>query len=414
MNKLSVLVVVSGICGAALFSGTLPQVSGRADDRERLPSDTRAVRADQFPSLQAAVDALPAEGGKVLLPPRTIEITEPVRVTQDDVLIQGCGTASHIKNLNTAGQPGLVLGASPDQDKDDRHQWRVTLADFRLTGNKQSGHGIAAKNINELYIDGITVSENGGDGIHLNRAYEDPRICDSLITYNAGTGLFLTGCHDIVVSANQFEENQDAVRCLDGYNLCMTGNNLDDHLGDGVVIENTYGSVLSGNMIEECQGTAIVLDRNCYGNTLSANVIAHNQAGGIDLRDAHGCAVSANTFTLVKRNALRIGPSSGRITVTGNNFSDSFLGAADGLARKNDEPASGLVLDGTNSVTVCGNLFSGLATPAIISDEPSHNVLFANNVIDDVSENPGAHQSLSGHVSDNLIVPTTDADGESR
>ncbi len=106
----------------------------------------------------------------------------------------------------------------------------------------------------------------------------------------------------------------------------MTGNNLDDHLGNGVVIANTYGSVVSGNMIEECQGTAIILDRDCYGITLSANVIAHEFTDGIDLRDAHGCAVSANTFTIVKRHALVIGPESGRITVTGNNFSDSTIG----------------------------------------------------------------------------------------
>ena len=29
--------------------------------------------------------------------------------------------------------------------------------------------------------------------------------------------------------AAQLEENQDGVRCLDGYNLCLTGNVLDDH-----------------------------------------------------------------------------------------------------------------------------------------------------------------------------------------
>ena len=67
---------------------------------------------------------------------------------------------------------------------------------------------------------------------------------------------------------------------------------------DGVVIENTYGSVVSGNMIEECQGVAIILDRDCYGNTLSANVLAHNFSGGVDLRDAWCCAVSANTLTI--------------------------------------------------------------------------------------------------------------------
>jgi hypothetical protein len=50
-----------------------------------------------------------------------------------------------------------------------------------------------------------------------------------------------------VVNANQFEENQYALRCLDSFNLTMNGNTLDDHLRHGVVIENTYGTVLSGN-----------------------------------------------------------------------------------------------------------------------------------------------------------------------
>ena len=49
-------------------------------------------------------------------------------------------------------------------------------------------------------------------------------------------------------------------------------------------------------------------------------------AGGIDLRGAHGCSVSANTFTIMKKNALLIGPNSGRITVTVNNFCDSYIG----------------------------------------------------------------------------------------
>src|SRR4029078_6072693 len=140
----------------------------------------------------------------------------------------------------------------------------------------------------------------------------------------------------------------------------MTGNNLDDHLRHGVVIENTYGSVVSGNMIEECNGIAIILDRDCYGITLSANVIAHETSGGIDLRDAHGCTVSANTFTIVKKNALLIGPASSRITVTGNNFSDSFIGDGTFKREAADLDASGIILSGTSDVGVSGNLVSGV------------------------------------------------------
>src|SRR5262245_27920957 len=166
----------------------------------------------------------------------------------------------------------------------------------------------------------------------------------------------------------------------------MTGNNLDDHLRHGVVIENTYGSVVSGNMIEECNGIAIILDRDCYGITLSSNVIAHEVAGGIDLRDAHGCAVSANTFTIVKKDALRIGPNSSRITVTGNNFSNSYIGEGSQKRQKVDSEAAGIVLAGTSDIAISGNSFSGLTTKALsLEGDPSKRILFSNNALMEVT-----------------------------
>ena len=222
-----------------------------------------------------------------------------------------------------------------------------------------------------------------------------------MITYNKKTGLNAIGCHDVVVSANQFEENFDALRFIDGFNLCMTGNNLDDHLGDGVVIENTYGSVVSGNMIEECKGIAIVLDRDCYGIALSANVIAHEETGGIALRDAHGCTVSANAFTIMGKDALSIGPNSGRITVTGNNFSNSYIGEGKVKREANDLAAAGMILDGTSGITVTGNLFSGLRPKALSLKGPaSKYVLFSDNVLVDTT---GEQEELKDSiVQDNL------------
>ena len=376
-----------------------------AQDGKGLPGAGKVIDAASYASLQEAIDALPAEGGMVTLPPGTFEIREPLRLGKGDVLLRGSGTATHIKNVNAAGATALRI-APGDYGTNKRSRiWRVTLQDFRITGNEKSGHGIEALGVNEIFIHGVTVSYHGGDGIRLENCYEDPRVSDSLITYNKKTGLHIQAGHDIVVAANQFEENADAVRCIDSFNLCMTGNNLDDHLANGVVIENTYGSVVSGNMIEECRGTAIVLDRDCYGVTLSANVIAHESAGGIDLRGAHGCAVSGNTFTIVKKNGLRIGPGSGRITVTGNNFSDSFIGVARGeKRRKNDQDAAGIVLEGTSDVAISGNLFSGLSSPAVrLAGPPSRRVLFANNVLTDVkSDHPGLAKRADSAVTDNL------------
>jgi hypothetical protein len=369
----------------------------------RLPGARPIIDAGRYPSIQAAIDALPKEGGLVRLPPGTFEIHEPLRITRPDATIEGAGTATHIKNINTEGKAALILQHPSGGDNRKAELWRVRLANFRITGNEKSGNGIEARRINEIFIEGVSVSYHGGDGIRLYYCYEDPRICDSLITYNKKTGLNLIGCHDIVVASNQFEENQDALRCIDSFNLCMTGNNLDDHLGDGVVIENTYGSVVSGNMIEECKGTAIVLDRDCYGVALSANVIAHDAAGGIDLRDAHGCTVSANAFTIMGKNALRIGPNSGRITVVGNNFSNSYIGEGRTKRGTSDLAAAGMLLSGTSDITVVGNLFSGVRPKALtVEDKATKRILFADNVLTDVASD---HKKLNASLVTNNLEP---------
>ncbi|MEQ9406467.1 MAG: right-handed parallel beta-helix repeat-containing protein [Fuerstiella sp.] len=367
------------MCRAVLFLLPTLVFSAAEIQADTLPGARPLIDAGQFGSLQAAFDAIPEEGGIVRIPPGRFEISEPLKLQRGDVRIEGSGSATHIINTNTDGRSALIVQHPDGADvkKADR-LWRVNLADFRITGNEKSGHGIEAILIEEIFIQGVSVSYHGADGIHLNHCYEDPRVSDCLLTYNKAVGLNLIGCHDIVVSSNQFEENQDALHCIDAFNLCMTGNCVDDHLDKGVVIENTYGSVLSGNMIEECAGTAVTLDRDCYGITIGANVIAHNGAG-VDLKDAHGCAVSANTFTIMKDFAMRIGPDSGRITVTGNNFSNSYTGDGQVRRRQDDFAAGGLVLQSTTAISLTGNIFSGLTTKAVTKEGDNTKIISVGN-----------------------------------
>ena len=374
-----------------------------ADDSPPSPPDSATIDASNYPTLQAAVDALPPAGGIVRLPPGAFELTQPLRVSGENVHLTGSGPATVLKNVNTDGAATIELLPPDPVDrsatgKNRVNRWRIQVSNLRLIGNEHSGPGIDALWVNEIFLHGLTITEHGGDGVRLDHCYEDPRIADCLFTYNKGAGVNLLGCHDIVVSANHFEENLDALHCIDGFNLCMTGNNLDDHLRDGVVIENTYGSVLSGNMIEECAGWAVILDRDCYGDTISANVIAHN-GGGVDLRDAHGCAVSANTFTIITEHALRIGPGSGRITVTGNNFSNSFLGDGQVKRATDDFAAAGMTLEGARDVSITGNVFSGLTTPAVHrTGEKSERIAVIGNVFTDVTEVDAAADARAGNI----------------
>jgi parallel beta-helix repeat protein len=352
------------------------------------------VDAGKYDNIQAALDAVPLSGGTVFIPAGVHLIYEPLRVVTENTVIRGEGTATVIKNMDTNSRPALVL-APKGFAKDSRLRlWRIQLSQLRITGSTNSGHGVLAQGIQEIFLNNITVDHNGGHGIFLDHCYENPRVTTCMITYNVNSGLHLVGCHDIVVNANQFEENNDALRCHDGFNLTMNGNNLDDHLRHGVVIENTYGSVLSGNMIEECNGTAVILDRDVYGVTVSANVIAHNMSGGVYALDAHGCSISANTFTLLHTNSIYLGPGSSRLTITGNNFCNSYTGH--GIERRPTDRelekrpiqwdiGTGIEIDKASNIVISGNIFAGLDKEAIRGTEGAVGVVINGNLFTDVN-----------------------------
>jgi parallel beta-helix repeat protein len=349
------------------------------------------VDATAHPTLQAAFDAVPPSGGLVRLPPGTFKISAPLVIRTPETRIEGAGAATHIINENTEGQPALLLKPSDSAIAADpkARLWRVQLADLRISGNAKSGDGLRAEFVQEIYLHGLSIDHHGGNGIHLISCFEDPRVSDNILTYNKDCGLRLFDCHDIIVSANHFEENQDALHCADGFNLCATGNNIDDHLRHGIVIENTYGSVVSGNMIEECNGTALILDRDCYGITLSANVIAHHLEGGIDLRDAHGCNIAANTFTLAHKFSVRIGPDSGRHTVSANTFCNTYIGGgqdkrpAEGPTAMHIDEGTGILIEGASHISITGNSFSGLSTAAVWTQGNCRSLLITSNILTD-------------------------------
>ena len=375
---------------------------GRAASRET----PKIIDAAKYASLQEAFDAVPTSGGLVRLPPGRFELSEPLVLSREDTRVEGAGASTHLVNRNENGRPALIIRAT----KKGKRLWRVQLSNFRISGNPKSGDGLLAESVDEIFLHGLSIDHNGGHGISLLDCYEDPRVADSILTYNGKAGLNIYEGHDIVVNGNQFEENQDAVRCIDSFNLCMNGNNLDDHLRHGVVIENTIASVVSGNMIGESAGAGIVVDRDSVGITLSANVLVNNNGGGIDLRNAWGSVVSANTFFVNPDWSLRIGPNSGRITVTGNNFSNSFLG--DRMQRKEDYNgewprkgyAAGVLLDGTTDVALSGNIFAGLIEEGVLLRNGARRITLVGNVATDVGRKVGGRAPAFPSQSSTVVV----------
>src|SRR5438034_7194432 len=122
MNRVQVLWAVLLI--AVILAGRYAASQQAAEGTARLAGARPAIEAINYPSLQAAIDALPPTGGVVKLPAGVFEINEPLKISQEDVLIEGSGAATHIKNVNTAGQPAIEID-SPKRKNDARETlWR--------------------------------------------------------------------------------------------------------------------------------------------------------------------------------------------------------------------------------------------------------------------------------------------------
>ena len=93
-------------------------VQGAAQQHESgLPGARAAIDASRYPTLQAALDALPDEGGVVRLPAGVFEITQPLVVSKEDVLLQGRSAARSQEGQAqlAACAPSLHMAASRDR-----------------------------------------------------------------------------------------------------------------------------------------------------------------------------------------------------------------------------------------------------------------------------------------------------------
>ncbi|MCX7827221.1 MAG: hypothetical protein N2689_16960, partial [Verrucomicrobiae bacterium] len=158
-------------------SSLLCVVFGRslAGDADAKPKPV-TLDASKFPTLQAALDALPESGGVVVLPPGEFELKEPLVLARGDTRIVGAGGATRLINRNEEGQPALLIKPAGWPKNRKARLWRVQIAHFRISGNPKSGDGVRAEAIEEIYIHGLDVDHHGGHGINFVECHENPRV----------------------------------------------------------------------------------------------------------------------------------------------------------------------------------------------------------------------------------------------
>jgi len=313
----------------------------------------------------------------------------------------GAGTGTILLNTSEEGKNTIELTGT-----EEKPIWRVKVSDMHIKGNEKCGNAIYANWVNEISLSDMWINYHGKSGIYLDYCIENPRVFDNNIAYNKEMGVLLDGCHDIIVSANQMEENGIGIYGKGLYNATVTGNNIDDHIKNCIYFINTLGSIITANMLENCKEESVILDEKCDGIVVTGNTF--RMPGVLSVIKTRGVVITGNAFDCSESSALEVKESI-LITVSGNIFS----GSGEDLDR-----VYGMVMSNVNNVSISGNtivkpLEGGIH---ILGDKNGYINITGNTIKSPSYKNPGIYSGILIHntshsiISNNIVID----DGEEK
>ena len=283
--------------------------------------------------IQNAIEALPADGGEVVLSRGQYQCEAPIVIDRDNVVLRGNGTATILRLADRAEAPVIVIGetATPPQ----RVVRAVRVADLLIDGNKDG-------QMFECYRGPCETNPLRNNGITVRHASDI--LVERVTVVRARSGGLVTELGCVRITVREFTSTINYF--------------------DGLAAYETEDSIFTGLRLIDNGAAGLSFDLRFNNNMITETVIAGSRSVGIFMRDA-----TNNLF-----NALQV-RSSGEHGV--------FLAQVDSDASK---PAArntfaGLVVSGSagagvrvSDLSCVDNVFSGgllLANAAGCVSEPT-------------------------------------------
>lgn len=298
---------------------------------------------DTTAAIQAAIDAATAVGGGVVVVPSA---TSEYMIDTD--------TAVQMKaNVELRIEKGATLKAisrnTPSYQIIEANEVdNVAITGLgKIVGDKntyggtrtgESGFGIYIRGCNGVRIDGVTVTDNWGDGIFVQHSpdgsvqTQNLSITNTITDGNRRAGVAVTSCLHGVISGNIFRNTVGTtgggagtgldLECDNNFNniydVTVVGNVAHSCIGYGIALaaiahtdatNKPNGVTVTGNTVYDCDKNGIFVNR-CYNVSVTGNTIRNvgtgnslhgihvkgSALGGVSNIDGHNIVVSGNVI----------------------------------------------------------------------------------------------------------------------
>jgi parallel beta-helix repeat protein len=285
-----------------LALGTIATVSSVHALRKWKPTSRGVINVADYPSIQDAVDSLPATGGTVFIPAGLYLISSPVKLPSN-VALTGEGFDTILKladGANTNVIENMNLGTWTDSN--------IVITNMQIDGNGENQTGPAngiflyaapnsrieqvwAHNFPRKYLFGIQVSA----AIHVMFC-PNTIIQNNVIEDNKYSGIFVSFSDNNVVYRNRIYDSHRGIYLRNSDNVSAAKNtviNCDE--GIRIYYDASYNEII-GNYIEGSSEEGIVVThQECSNNVISRNTLVNNV---IQINDqGSGTRISHNRLT---------------------------------------------------------------------------------------------------------------------
>lgn len=305
----------------------------RGGDMDEVILGPKATDAE----IQAALDALPAEGGTVALRPGVYTITRPVALQRDNQSLRGSGSSTILRLADKANCPVLVMGTLSNMPSRTVRNLRVT--DLDIDGNRTNqqvecwaiegegseirNNGLSVRGVTDAFVDRVrcyrarsgglvtekgvyrltvsdysswdnqfdglaaygtedsiftrlTLHDNPGAGLSIDRDFRHNIVSDAVLTAN-GCGIFMRDSRDNVFHGVTIRDSRE-------HGVFMSQTALKNAAGEWIPTPNTEcsGNVFTGLLITGSVGAGFLInDDNCVNNVIQGARFARNNLGGL-------------------------------------------------------------------------------------------------------------------------------------
>jgi len=230
--------------------------------------------ADQV-EINAAITALGAIGGTVILLEGTYNITASINLASNVTLIgQGAGTVLKIPNAFNANLN--VISASSKN--------RVLVADLKIDGNKanqgsfgQFNYGIYFNTVTHSKVVHCWVEDMCNDGITLDTS-DNNTITGNTCQSNRTHGIYLFASNNNTIMGNNCQSTDMGAGLYldtDSNNNTIMGNNCQNNGDVGIGLGGCSNNTITGNTCQgnSYEGICLTLANN---NTITGNTVIGN------------------------------------------------------------------------------------------------------------------------------------------